>query len=88
MGVGELQTVRELTEKEADQIEREFDNNTGTVSIGAGAYRYEFKNLKRFKNPVPFKPPQGAVRLFNVPVSVVAEALKEVGISLKEMNND
>ena|SRR3989344_1680481 len=81
VGVGELVTVRELTDAEADQIEREFDNNTGTVSIGAGAWRYEFKNLKRFKKPVPFKPPQGAVRLFNVPVSVVAKALKEIGIS-------
>jgi len=82
VGVGELVPVRELTDAEADQIEREFDNDTGTVSIGAGAWRYEFKNLKRFKRPVPFKPPQGAVRLFNVPVSVVAKALKEIGVSL------
>ena len=81
VGVGELVSVRELTDAEAEQIEREFDNDTGTVSIGAGAWRYEFKNLKRFKKPVQFKPPQGAVRLFNVPVSVVAKALKEIGVS-------
>jgi len=82
VGVGELVPVRELTDKEAEQIEREFDNSTGTVGVGAGGWRYEFRNLKRFKKPVPFKPPQGAVRLFNVPVSVVAGALKQVGISL------
>lgn len=81
VGVGELVPVRELTYAEAGQIEREFDNDTGTVSIYAGPWRYEFKNLKRFKKPVPFKPPQGAVRLFNVPVSVVAKALKEIGVS-------
>ncbi|MBI2121666.1 MAG: hypothetical protein HYT98_00950 [Candidatus Sungbacteria bacterium] len=82
VGVGELVPVRELTDAEAEQIEREFDNDTGTVSIGAGSWRYEFKNLKRFKKPVPFKPPQGAVRLFNVPVFIVAKALKEIGVSL------
>src|SRR3989344_6057871 len=41
VGVGELVSVRELTGVEAAQIEREFDNNTGTVRIGAGTYRYE-----------------------------------------------
>lgn len=82
VGVGELVPVRELTRAEAQRIEREFDNDTGTLRIGAGAWRYEFKNLRRFKQPVPFKPPQGAVRLFNVPASVVIRALKQVGISL------
>ncbi|MBI2035751.1 MAG: hypothetical protein HYT12_03680 [Candidatus Liptonbacteria bacterium] len=85
VGVGELVPVRKLTYAEAKRIEREFDNNTGTVSIGAGAWRYKFKNLKRFKKPVPFKPPQGAVRLFNVPVTVVARALKEVGVSTSNL---
>ncbi len=82
VGVGELVAVREITDSEAYQIEREFDNDTGTVDVCAGTYRYEFKNLKRFKTPIPFKPPKGAVRLFNVPVSVVAKALKEIGVSL------
>lgn len=82
VGVGELFPVRELTNEERDQIEEEFDNGTGMVIIGAGTYRYEFRNLKRFKKPVPFKPPRGAVRLFNVPVSVVAKELKKIGVSL------
>lgn len=81
VGVGELLPVRELTNKEAMQIGGEFDNGTGTVRIGFGGWRYEFKNLRRFKQPVPFKPPQGAVRLFNVPISVVAKALKQIGVS-------
>ncbi len=82
VGIGELVPVRELTSAEADQIEKEFANGRPDIFIGAGRYRYEFKNLKRFKKPVPFKPPQGAVRLFNVPVFLVAKALKEVGVSL------
>lgn len=83
VGVGELVPVRELTDVEARRIEKEFDNNTGlVVSIGAGTYRYKFKNLKRFKNPVRFKPPCGAVRTFKVPVSLVRKALKEVGYAI------
>lgn len=83
VGVGELQPVRELTEKESKQIYREFRNGKRTSwGPGTGNFRYEFRNLKRFKNPVPFKPPQGAVRLFNVPVALVADALKEVGVSV------
>lgn len=82
VGIGELVPVRELTCKEANQIEREFANGNPNVFVSAGAYRYEFKNLRRFKKPVPFKPPQGVVRLFNVPVSVVNEALKEAGVGI------
>lgn len=83
VAVGELQPVRELTDKESRQIYKEFRNGKRTTwGPGTGVYRYEFKNLKRFKRPVSFKPPQGAVRLFNVPVSFVAKALKEIGVSL------
>lgn len=83
VGVGELQPVRGFTEKESKQVYREFRNGKRTTwGPGSGGYRYEFKNLKRFKEPVPFKPPKGAVRLFNVPVSVVTKALKEIGVSL------
>jgi hypothetical protein len=82
VGVGELLPVRELTDAEAERIEKEFANGDPDVFVGAGTYRYEFKNLKRFNKPVPFKPPRGAVKLFNVPVSVVAKAMKEIGILL------
>jgi hypothetical protein len=81
VGVGELLPVRELTEAEAKQIEKEFANNKRTVCVEAGPWLYKFKNLRRFKKPVPFKPPRGAVRLFHVPISVVAQALKEINIS-------
>lgn len=83
VGIGELVPVREMTDAEIVQVEREFDNGGSTVTgVYAGIYRYEFRNLKRFKEPVPFKPPRGAVRLFNVPVSVVTKALKEIGVSV------
>lgn len=82
VGIGELVPVRELTDEEAQQIEEEFANGSPDVHIGAGPYRYEFGNLRRFRSPVPFKPPRGAVRTFNVPLSVVAKALKEIGVSI------
>jgi hypothetical protein len=82
VGVGDLVQVRGCTGKEAEQIEREFCNNTGTVYVYAGPYLYKFNSLKRFKHPVSFKPPQGAVRLFHVPLSIVREALDEIGVSV------
>lgn len=86
VGVGELQPVRKLTQKESRQIYREFRNGKKVSwGPGTGEYRYEFRNLRRFKNPVSFRPPQGAVRTFRVPVSVVAKALKEVGINPRNL---
>lgn len=83
VGVGELLPVRPLTKQEKRQIYREFRNNKRvTWGPGTGYYRYEFKNLKRFKKPVPFKPPKGAISVFHVPVSTVSKALQEVGIEL------
>ena len=85
VGVGELVPVRRLTSKEHRQIIDEFYNHQFAARLEYprnDLYRYEFKNLKRFTNPVLFKPPQGAVRLFNVPVSIVAKALKEVDVSV------
>lgn len=41
-----------------------------------------FKNLVRFEQSVPFAWPMGAVRNTNVPVAVVAAALKRVGIRI------
>lgn len=86
VGVGELQPVRELTGKESKQIYKEFRNGKKTSwGPGAEGYRYEFKNLKRFKRPVPFKPPRGAVRTFNVPIKIVARALKDIGIDPRKI---
>jgi len=83
VGVGELLPVRLVTIAEARKIEREFSNNgKWAVAVVAGPYRYKFKNLRRFKKPVPFRPPRGAVRTFNVPLSVVKKSLKEIGISV------
>ncbi|MEX1061763.1 MAG: hypothetical protein WEC39_01470 [Patescibacteria group bacterium] len=81
VGAGELVSVRELSKKEARQIEQEFSNGSSKLAAVAGLYRYEFRNLKRFRKPIPFRPPRGAVRTFNVPLAVVADALEEVGMS-------
>lgn len=83
VGVGHLVAVREITSRERKQIEKEFCNGKPDVDVGAAAFRYEFLNLLRFKDPIPFRPPQGAVRLFHVPVPIVDKALKEIGISLR-----
>ena len=83
VGVGELAPVRKLTREEHRQIIDEFyahQFEARFIEPSDGLYRYEFKNLRRFKNPVSFKPPQGAVRTFKVPLRVVAKALKRVGI--------
>lgn len=82
VGVGELLPVRENTEEEAIQIEREFANSDSNLIVQAGYYRYEFNNLKRFRKPIPFKPPRGAVTVFRVPVSLVKEALEEIGVEI------
>lgn len=42
------------------------------------------KDVIRFKTPVPYKWPQGPVR-HSVPISVVAEALKEIGIDPRDL---
>lgn len=88
VGVGELQPVRVLTQKERRQIQREFRNNrrnTGIYLNPENIFRYEFKNLKRFKTPIEFRPPKGQIMTFKVPVRVVAKALKEVGINPKKI---
>ncbi|KKW05370.1 MAG: hypothetical protein UY40_C0022G0010 [candidate division CPR1 bacterium GW2011_GWC1_49_13] len=82
VGVGELLPVRLVTIAEARKIEKEFSNQKFGVAVFAGPYRYAFKNLRRFKKPVPFRPPRGAVRTFNVPLKIVAKALKESGITV------
>lgn len=41
-----------------------------------------FKNVTRFKWPVPFAWPSGPVRSYNVPVSLVAKELRQAGIRL------
>lgn len=48
---------------------------------------YELVPGKRlfFKNPIPYKPPQGAIRTFRVPISVVAKELKKIGIDPKTL---
>ena len=70
VGYGYLQPVRLNTNKERAQIKKEFGNGKH-VSTGADSYRYEFKNLKRFKKPIPFISPPGAVSVINVPFSVI-----------------
>lgn len=77
VGMGYLLPVRPNTPAEIKQIEREFANGGGYrhPTIGAGIYRYEFRDLMRFAEPIPFRPPQGAITTFRVPASLVATAV-------------
>lgn len=43
-------------------------------------YGYFFRDLRRFETPVPFAWPSGAVTTTHIPVSVVAKALREIGV--------
>ena len=81
VGVGELLPVRPFTRREVRQFERECGNGRD-VGITAFPWRFEFTNLKRFRTPVPFQWPSGAITTCRVPISVVASALKEVGVSI------
>lgn len=95
LGVGELVDVRELTQAEIRSMCRQFNNTTtaGMRKIMATPGRqyvvpyelgYFFRKLKRFKKPVPFAWPSGAVTTTKIPLSVVAKALKDVGV--REIN--
>lgn len=83
VGVGELLPVRRNTLKEICQIQGEFFNDPEKEEWDFWVeipYRYEFKNLRRFKAPILFKPPRGAIRTFRVPIKVVSKSLKEIGV--------
>jgi hypothetical protein len=68
IGVGNLVDVRKLTKAEMQLISQQHP-------LG-----YFFTNLKRFVEPVPFTRPLGTVHYTDVPISLVADALKTVGI--------
>lgn len=91
VGVGELTDVRKLTREEEDKLFCQFNNATpeeadefgsfaGPSYVAPLEFGYFFKNLQRFKEPVPFKPPKGAVSVFRVPITVVKKALQEIGV--------
>ena len=83
VGVGELIPVRGLTKQEHRKIIDEFyaqQFDARLIEPRNDLFRYKFQNLKRFKKPIPFKPPKGAMRTFKVPVSLVRKSLREIGI--------
>jgi len=89
VGIGNLCSVRETKRDEARRIEREFANGRRNVTalgcgerIRAGYYLYRFTDLTRFRAPIPFKPPRGAVRTFRAPLSLVKEAIAQSGFKL------
>lgn len=43
------------------------------------------KDIKRFKEPVSFKPRPGAIGIMRVPLTQVTKALKDVGIDTKKL---
>lgn len=85
VGIGWLLPVRPNTADEVFQIETEFGNGQLPDEWGAAYFRYEFANLRTFKNPVLWTPPKGAVRTFRVPISVIAKELKKISIDPKNL---
>jgi hypothetical protein len=77
VGCGQLKPVRKNTYQEMRQIEREFGNGYPPDTIEAAPFRYEFTDLVKFDTPIEFKPPKGAVSVFNVPAELVEEQLKK-----------
>lgn len=88
VGVGILVPVRLNTDRERSRIAREFYNGKRRpFGITAGPYRYEFKRLRRFTKPIPFKPPQGSVRVLRVELTLeLAAALRRAGVKPEDMN--
>lgn len=89
VGIGRLCPVRGIKPAEARRLEREFANGHRNVAalgcgepVRAGYYLYRFTDLRRFKAPIPFKPPRGAVRTFRAPLSLVKEAIAQSGFRL------
>ena len=94
VGVGKLVEIRNLTRGEKKQMylnfnnwgEKEYRSFLRAERAGrwvdhispfyAGLF---FKNLKRFKKPIPFTWKKGAITLNHAPLSLVVKALKEVG---------
>jgi len=90
VGTGELLPVREMTGPEMYELVSELYPGYAAVHLdpnaGPAVYRYEFKNLRRFKRPIQFRPPKGAVRTFKVPVGLVARALRGVGVDPRTLS--
>lgn len=94
IGMADLVDVRELTERECDRLRSQFNNislRQARAIPFSGSLRdwieplpigYFFCNLRRFKKPVPFKWPAGAVTTVRVPVALVARALRKASLRL------
>ncbi len=96
VGVGNLVDVRELNEKERRTLFLQFNPHAGKQDAKVFAkynyadseyilpcdYGFFFENIHRFETSVPFKPPKGAVRIFNAPAKLVTKQLEIAGVSI------
>lgn len=78
VGYGYLKPVRFNSDEELEQINYEFGNGSLPKTIYAAWYRYEFENLVKFSDPIPFKPPKGAVSVFRIPIEMVIDYIPEL----------
>ncbi len=96
VGCGDLVDVRELTKGERIDLFRQFNNFRSRSEArrkidGMGNFIWPlpigffFDGLTRFGTPVPFKPPQGAVRTFRVPLDLVEGQLRKSGHDIKQL---
>lgn len=95
VGVATVMDSRLLTADEELQMLCNFNNITPAKARDLNVWGGEYiaplpfgvflTNIKRFKNPVSFKPRPGAIGIMRVPLTQVAKALKEVGINPKNL---
>ena len=96
VGVGTLIDSRPLTREERIKITSNF-NRVDPETAGEILFDQHdnyitplpfgvfFKDIERFKTPVPFKPRPGSITIMRVPIELVAEELKKVGIDPKKL---
>jgi hypothetical protein len=96
VGCADLTEVRHLSNGEKLDLFRAF-NNLPSRSAARRVMRasanaiwplpigFFFEDLQRFEDPIPFKPPRGAVRTFRVPIGQVEDQLRKLGHDIRQL---
>lgn len=97
VGIATVVDSRPLTGKEKIQMIQNFNNISfdNAVNISLGTYPYDYieplpigvflKDIKRFKNPVPFKPRRGAIGIMRVPIGQVSRELQRIVTNIPDI---
>ncbi len=96
VGIGILENVRILKKREKEKLFKQFNPHvtkkdiyeyfhygTDYGHILPGEFGFFFSNLKRLKNPIPFKYPAGAVLFCKISITpLIRKELQDIGINL------